>query len=147
MKHLDVLVADAAAGTLGVLANAGDGTLGGVVSTPAGATPGSVAVGDLNADGWPDVLVGNGGAGTVTVLLGTGEGALGAPQTTAVATQAGALVITSDVAEHVHVHGFDLFADVGAGETATLVFEADVPGVFEVEFEDSFTFITELEVR
>ena len=58
-----------------------------------------------------------------------------------------ALVITSDVAEHVHVHGFDLFADVGAGETATLVFEADVPGVFEVEFEDSFTFITELEVR
>ena len=38
-------------------------------------------------------------------------------------------------------------ADVAAGETATLVFEADVPGVFEVEFEDSFTFITELEVR
>ena len=58
-----------------------------------------------------------------------------------------ALVITSDVAEHVHVHGFDLFADVAAGETATLVFAADVPGVFEVEFEDSFTFITELEVR
>ena len=58
-----------------------------------------------------------------------------------------ALVITSDVTEHVHVHGFDLFADVAAGETATLVFEADVPGVFEIEFEDSFTFITELEVR
>ncbi len=58
-----------------------------------------------------------------------------------------ALVITSDVAEHVHVHGFDLFADVGPGETATLVFQADVPGVFEIEFEDSFTFITELEVR
>lgn len=58
-----------------------------------------------------------------------------------------ALVISSDVAEHVHVHGFDLFADVGPGETATLIFEADVPGVFEIEFEDSFTFITELEVR
>ena len=57
-----------------------------------------------------------------------------------------ALVITSDVAEHVHVHGFDLFADVAPGQPATLVFAADVPGVFEIEFEDSFTFITELEV-
>ena len=57
-----------------------------------------------------------------------------------------ALQITSDVAEHVHVHGYDLFIDVAAGETATVVFTADVPGVFEVEFEDSFTFITELEV-
>ncbi len=58
-----------------------------------------------------------------------------------------ALVVTSDADEHIHVHGFDLFGDVLAGETATLVFTADVPGVFEIEFEDSFTFITELEVR
>lgn len=55
--------------------------------------------------------------------------------------------VTSDVAEHVHIHGYDLFADVAAGETASVMFTADVPGVFEVEFEDSFTFITEIEVR
>lgn len=56
------------------------------------------------------------------------------------------LHITSDVAEHVHVHGYDIFVDVSAGETVTVTFVADVPGVFEVEFEDSFTFVTELQV-
>lgn len=57
-----------------------------------------------------------------------------------------ALMITSDVDEHVHVHGYDIFVDISAGETAMVVFDADVPGVFEVEFEDSVTFITELQV-
>lgn len=56
------------------------------------------------------------------------------------------LQITSDVAEHVHLHGYDIFIDVAAGETVLVTFLADVPGVFEVEFEDSFTFVTELQV-
>ncbi len=54
--------------------------------------------------------------------------------------------MTSDVAEHVHVHGYDVFVDVAAGETAMAMFTSDVPGVFEVEFEDSHAFITELQV-
>lgn len=57
------------------------------------------------------------------------------------------LVIDSDVAERVHVHGYDLFLDVGPGDAATLMFTADIPGVFEVEFEDSGVLIAELEVR
>ena len=58
-----------------------------------------------------------------------------------------AIVVTSDVAEHVHVHGYDLFVDVGPGQPATLTFEADIPGVFEIEFEDSGTFIAEIAVQ
>ncbi len=57
------------------------------------------------------------------------------------------LVIDSDVAEHVHVHGYDLFLDVSPGGAATMMFTADIPGVFEIEFEDSGVLVTELEVR
>ncbi len=57
------------------------------------------------------------------------------------------LSVASDIAEHVHVHGYDLFADVGPDKDGTLMFVADVPGVFEIEFEDSGVLITELEVR
>lgn len=45
----------------------------------------------------------------------------------------------------VHVHGYDLYIHLeeGAGE---LVFEASIPGVFEVEMEDSHTLLIRLEV-
>ena len=55
--------------------------------------------------------------------------------------------VTSDVADHVHVHGYDLMADVAPGAPATIRFEADAPGRFEVELEDAGVQIAELEVR
>ncbi len=54
--------------------------------------------------------------------------------------------ITSDVAESVHVHGYDLFADLEPGEPSKLAFAADVAGIFEVELEGSGTFLFEVEV-
>lgn len=56
------------------------------------------------------------------------------------------IVVVSDVAEHVHVHGYDLFFDVAPETPAEITFIADVPGVFEVELEGSHTLIAELEV-
>lgn len=56
------------------------------------------------------------------------------------------LRVRSDVADHVHLHGYDVFQDVDAGETAELTFEADIPGVFEVELEDAGIQLVELEV-
>lgn len=53
---------------------------------------------------------------------------------------------TSDVAEEVHVHGYDLFLDLGPGVTGSVSFVADIPGIFEVEFERTATFAFELEV-
>ena len=48
--------------------------------------------------------------------------------------------------DHVHVHGYDLFVDLvdGAGE---LTFTASIPGVFEIELEDSGTLLVQMEVK
>lgn len=43
--------------------------------------------------------------------------------------------ITSDVADEVHLHGYDRKVDVTPDAPATLTFTADIPGVFEVELE------------
>jgi plastocyanin len=43
------------------------------------------------------------------------------------------LVVTSDVADEMHVHGYDLEKALPAGQPATLEFVADQPGLFEVE--------------
>ena len=47
--------------------------------------------------------------------------------------------VRSDVADEVHVHGYDLHRDVAPGRTATVRFDADLEGVFEVELEDAGT--------
>ncbi|MDX6197874.1 MAG: hypothetical protein QOJ79_1025 [Actinomycetota bacterium] len=46
-----------------------------------------------------------------------------------------ALVVTSDVADEVHFHGYDKSADVAKGGTVTITFKATLPGRFEVELE------------
>ena len=57
------------------------------------------------------------------------------------------ITVTSDVADEVHLHGYDLMADVAPGTPATIRFTADAPGRFEIELEDSAVQIAELEVR
>jgi predicted amino acid dehydrogenase len=46
------------------------------------------------------------------------------------------LVVRSDVADEIHLHGYDLSKDVDAGGVARLRFAATVPGRFEVELEN-----------
>ncbi len=43
------------------------------------------------------------------------------------------LRLTSDRPVEVHLHGYDLEREVSPGEAATLSFEADLPGRFEIE--------------
>jgi len=57
------------------------------------------------------------------------------------------LVVRSELSDHVHLHGYDLMADVGPGQPATIRFTADAPGRFEIELEDRGLRIAELEVR
>jgi heme/copper-type cytochrome/quinol oxidase subunit 2 len=54
--------------------------------------------------------------------------------------------VTSDVADEIHVHGYDLKQDVEAGSTAEISFTADIPGVFEVELENAGFKLADLEV-
>ena len=57
------------------------------------------------------------------------------------------LVVTSDVSDHVHVHGYDLMRDVGPGAPARIAFKATIPGRFEIELEDRRVPIAELTVK
>ena len=54
--------------------------------------------------------------------------------------------VTSDVAEELHVHGYDLKRDLAPGEPAEVTFTADISGVFEVELEHSGLQVAELQV-
>jgi heme/copper-type cytochrome/quinol oxidase subunit 2 len=56
------------------------------------------------------------------------------------------LIVSSDVADEVHVHGYDLMADVAPGSPARISFEASVPGRFDVELESRAIQIAELRV-
>lgn len=72
----DLLTANSAAGTVGVLLGTRTGTF--QLSTAAtlgmGSQPAALAVADVNADGHLDVVTANYGTNTVGVLLGTGNG-------------------------------------------------------------------------
>jgi heme/copper-type cytochrome/quinol oxidase subunit 2 len=57
------------------------------------------------------------------------------------------LLVTSDVADHVHLHGYDVMRDVGPGAPARLQFRATIPGRFEVELEDAGLQIADVTVR
>ena len=75
--------------------------------------------------------------GAVTGTSGREEVPLGEPVV---------LRVTSDVAEQVHVHGYDAEQAVPAGGTVDIPVEATIPGVFEVELHDSGKVLFQLRV-
>lgn len=84
--------------------------------------------------------------GTVIVLEVTdGRLAGGARREAARLGEEVTLRVSGDSADHVHIHGYDLFLHLteGAGE---LVFTADIPGVFEIELEEAGVTLVQLEV-
>lgn len=54
------------------------------------------------------------------------------------------LIVTSDVTDEVHVHGYDEFIDLTPGATGSVTFTASIPGIFEVELEGSGRLLFEL---
>lgn len=46
------------------------------------------------------------------------------------------LIVSSNVADHVHLHGYDVMRDVAPGRPARLSFRATIVGTVEVELED-----------
>lgn len=47
------------------------------------------------------------------------------------------IVVTSDVVDQAHLHGYDLTAGVGPSQAGVIEVIADIPGVFELELEES----------
>jgi hypothetical protein len=58
-----------------------------------------------------------------------------------------AIVVKSDVADEIHLHGYDISRDVAAGGTARIAFRATLPGRFEVELENRGVQIADLTVQ
>jgi pullulanase/glycogen debranching enzyme len=57
-----------------------------------------------------------------------------------------ALVVTSDVADEVHLHGYDIEKELSPGTPVTLQFDATITGVFEVELHKANTVLLRLQV-
>jgi hypothetical protein len=55
--------------------------------------------------------------------------------------------VRSDVADEVHVHGYDLSKRVPAEGTVAFSFTADLEGIFEIELEERAVQIAELRVN
>jgi heme/copper-type cytochrome/quinol oxidase subunit 2 len=56
-------------------------------------------------------------------------------------------VVDSDVADEVHVHGYDLMRDVTPGKPLTFSFAATKDGIFEIELEGRKRQIASLQVQ
>ena len=56
------------------------------------------------------------------------------------------LVVTSDVADEVHLHGYDIEKELSPGTPVTLQFDATLTGVFEVELHKANTVLLRLQV-
>ena len=56
------------------------------------------------------------------------------------------IVVTSDVADEIHLHGYDVSVPVTPDAPATLTFQATIPGVFEVELEELGTPLLSVQV-
>jgi hypothetical protein len=98
-----------------------------VVATPDAGLPG--------ADNSFDIVVADGAVTGDTGRLKVGVG------------ESVALTVTSNQADEVHVHGYDLTAPVGPGQPAAITFDATIPGVFEIELEQAGTQLASLQVQ
>jgi hypothetical protein len=83
---------------------------------------------------------------TIAIVVGAGQPTGGIQRVTLSKGEKVALVVTSDVADEIHLHGYDLSADVAAGGSATIRFTADTVGRFEVELEERGVQLAELQV-
>ena len=86
-----------------------------------------------NAPGSAGPSTGSGGANVEVTIAG---GKVAPDPSRKVQVAAGEHVhlrVTSDHADEVHVHGYDIEKEVSAGGTVTIDFTADIPGQFEVE--------------
>lgn len=57
------------------------------------------------------------------------------------------ILITSDQADEVHLHGYDVSAEIGPDHDEVLEFTADEAGLFDVETHDSGLLVTQLAVE
>ena len=85
-----------------------------------------------------DVVQGEVAGGEAVGGVETVDAAVGEPVT---------FRVSSDVSDHVHVHGPDVLADVAPGAPAEVTATFEVPGSYEVELEESGVLVFQVNVR
>jgi hypothetical protein len=88
-----------------------------------------------------------GGSSIPTIVVRNGEPLNGVQELEYSAGDQVRFRVRSDVADEIHVHGYDLMKDVPAGGTVSFSFPADIEGIFEVELEGLKEQIAELRVN
>ena len=84
---------------------------------------------------------------TITVVFANGKVVGGLARATLKQGDEAVLVVRADISDEVHLHGYDLYADVAPGTPARIPFTAQIPGRFGVELENRGLQIVDLEVR
>lgn len=127
----DLVVANRDDGTVSVILNQGARTFAPatVLTLPAGASPGSVAVADLDGAGGVDVVASNRTSGTFEVLIffGVGDGTFGGPNSQAAGSRS-LIVAAADVDG---VNGVDLVHTSLLGKDLTLLKNTTGAGTFD----------------
>jgi hypothetical protein len=88
-----------------------------------------------------------GGSALTTIVVRDGEPVGGVQELGYDAGDQIRFRVRSNVADEVHVHGYDVSKEVSAGGAATLSFPADLEGIYEVELHGSERQIAELRVN
>jgi hypothetical protein len=89
----------------------------------------------------------NGAGAGPTIVIRNGEPVGGIEELEYSAGDEIRFQVESDVADEVHVHGYDLMEDVSAGGEVAFDFAAEIEGIFEVELEGRKEQIAELRVN
>ena len=56
------------------------------------------------------------------------------------------IVVNGDTTDEIHIHGYDLVVPFAPGQPGTITFEANIPGIFEVETHHHGDLVMELQV-
>ena len=88
-----------------------------------------------------------GGAEVPTIVVRNGEPVGGVEELEYSAGEEIRFRVSSDEAEEIHVHGYDLSKDVPAGGTVEFDFPAELEGIYEAELEELGVQIIELRIN
>jgi plastocyanin len=103
--------------------------------------PAKIACAELEGNGKSAAAAGP------TVVISEGEPVGGVQEIEVSAGDQVRFTVESDVADEVHVHGYDLSQNVAAGGKVAFDFPAEIEGIFEVELEGRREQIAELRVN
>ena len=112
----------------------------------AGTAASEAAAGSSSADPSPSSSASTPAGPRIEVQVSGGQVSGDTGRVPVAAGQHVTLVLTSDVADEVHVHGYDLGAELSPGQPTEIAFDATIPGVFEVELHEAGTQLLSLQV-